>query len=214
VKRALSPAEEALMALFPELPSEELVLGDDVDEDERQRRALTFAELGLATAPLAPRPVLRDRLLKAALGHQRLGELRGRLAALFALDEGATSELVSRMNRPDAWLDGPLPGLSLMPLERAGLGQGLPAGSSALLVRLEPNAIFPEHQHFGDERMLILEGGLSLRDGATAAPTTAERGALVVSASGSRHVLRALADADGEECIAAVRIDGERAHTE
>ncbi|CAN5784147.1 cupin domain-containing protein [soil metagenome] len=79
------------------------------------------------------------------------------------------------------WTPSPAPGVSRMRLERNG-GELARATS---LVRFEPGALFPTHEHGGGEELLVVEGSTSDEHGEYLA------GDYVRSPPGSRHSLRA-----------------------
>lgn len=167
--------------------------------------AEAWATLGATLAPVVPRSIVRDRLLRAAAGRERLSpSLRDAVASLYSLSTDDTEALVARMNRASSWLPTPLPGLSLLPLTDAELPTDLmPDGPTRLLVRIEAGSRFPRHQHLGEEQMLILQGGLTT-DGGEHFGT----GSCAVSLPGSVHEF--VID-EGGDCIAAVRLsDGIR----
>jgi len=161
--------------------------------------------LSATLPPVLPRPVVRERLLRAAAGRDRLAQpLRDALSALYSHSADETDALIERMNRASSWLPSPLPGLSVIPLADADLPESfMPEGPSRLLVRIEAGSQFPRHQHVGDEHMLILEGGLTTDGGEHFGV-----GTCAISAPDSVHEFTI--DDDGD-CIAAVRLsDGIR----
>ena len=167
----------------------------EVDDKEHALRAL----LDDLTAEL-PRPLLRERVMRAALGVDRFpADLRARLQALFELDAAQTVDLVGRMNDAASWQAGPVPGLSLFAATPMEMPAGpLPDGPTRLIVRLEPGLPFPMHAHHGDEHMLVLEGGFVTDDGKRVGA-----GEMLSSTRDSEHAF--LVDED-DECIAAVKL--------
>ena len=161
-----------------------------------------WAALAAALPPVRPRPIARARLLRATAGRDRLPPpVREAMRALFGLSDEDAGALIDRVNTASAWLPGPLPGISILPLTPADLPRGpLPDGPTRLLVRIEPGLPFPAHEHLGDEAMLVLEGALTTDAGEVVGP-----GMCAHSAPGTRHALQIH---DGSDCIAAVRLGG------
>jgi putative transcriptional regulator len=69
------------------------------------------------------------------------------------------------------------------------------AGLVAALVRLDPGATFPDHEHGAEEQVLVLEGGYRCSTG-----VEVWRGGLDVRARGTSHAFTAL---EGVTCVCA-----------
>lgn len=130
----------------------------------RDRTASLYGTLALAARPIAPRSALRARL-DAATG-SRLARFGEALARFFAVSPPRALQLLERVDDPSRWSENPLPGLWLQHL-RGGpaLGEG-----DAGFVKFSPEMVFPRHRHVGEERVLILQGGLVYPDGRRLAP--------------------------------------------
>ena len=152
-----------------------------------------------------PRPILRRRVLAAALGRERFPPAaRDTLKRMFSLDDAALGVLLDRLNRADAWQPTPMPGLDVMMPGDAALPAGLASkGKLEILARLEPGTPFPHHAHLGEETVLVLEGGFTTSDGAHV-----RAGETLVMAPKTEHSF--VAD-DGDDCITATLLhDGIR----
>ncbi len=188
-----------------ELP--ELVLGL-LDEQARIRIAAHLAECEACTQhqnelldvtsalddslpAVSPSPELLSRITASVSGPERFAHLFARVAELFDLPEAEIRPLLARIDDPHAWEPGPGPGVKLISVNPG------PRAQHALtaLVRLDPGATFPMHDHFGPERVLVLEGGYRENDG-----TQVWRGELAYQASGTAHEFHAL---EGQPCVCA-----------
>ena len=70
------------------------------------------------------------------------------------------------------WLPMPIRGVRVRPL----------LGEKTLLVRMEPDTVYPEHEHAQAEQCYVLEGSITDSDG-----ITAYAGDFVCMAAGSKH---------------------------
>ena len=78
-----------------------------------------------------------------------------KLTQLFDLSGDALRAVFQRAAKPEAWSQGPLPGVLLFHFEGGPRVAELDSG----FVRLERGMPFPRHRHTASERVLILEGG-------------------------------------------------------
>jgi anti-sigma factor ChrR (cupin superfamily) len=102
-----------------------------------------------------------------------------------------------RVEQPDAWAPFLIEGLEMIPVTAGPKC----AGAIATLVRLQPGVRFPEHNHIGEETMLLLDGGFCETDGGE----EAWRGDEMFRGDGTGHAFVAL---PGVPCIAAAVIFG------
>ncbi|HUB95787.1 MAG TPA: cupin domain-containing protein [Stellaceae bacterium] len=93
--------------------------------------------------------------------------------------------LIGRTNWDDMQWDAFRPGIRVHWLYRTGAG-----GAEAALLRYDPGATVPLHEHLGWEHILVLRGSQS--DGTT----RYKEGALLISPPGSRHAI-----ASPEGCV-------------
>lgn len=120
-----------------------------------------FAEVVVPTSNVAPTASLRSRLLKDVGGivpyARYLDDMAEMLVGSRALLEGELRGLP----HPKTWVDGPVKHCRLFPCD---------AGSSLddvirSLVLMESGSTFPDHEHLGDEYILVLQGSLLNEDG-------------------------------------------------
>jgi len=137
---------------------------DGVYTPARAAYDAVVSELGFLAAPAAPRPALKDRLLKRisreAAAHERdfpAGRPSGAdevLPGVIAVRSGAAE-----------WIQTPVAGVAYKVLGRDP-GQG----RTTRLVRFSPGMRYPRHRHVGVEEIYIIEGelcvnGASLKTG-------------------------------------------------
>lgn len=145
-------------------------------------RVLEFLAGGLRPLPVPGR--LRERLLGAAGGPNRLLPFLDRMMALFDLPQTDAQGHLHSVDDDDAWEDM-LPGVRFRDFD-GGPALGDAHGG---LVRLQPGQAFPHHTHVGPERLLVLQGELVDDEG-----QHYRAGDLVESEDGSAHELRAVGD--------------------
>jgi hypothetical protein len=131
---------------------------DELDAFGRDVEDAAAVDLGLSYVinelPAALPPIgFRDRLLGAALPEHRLARYAEPIAALLDIDVTAAEALIGRIDDPSAWFDF-LPGISLLPVPAGPLAAGALRG----FVRVRAGVEFPEHEHLGDEAVMIMQG--------------------------------------------------------
>jgi putative transcriptional regulator len=147
-----------------------------------------------AAAPEAPSRSLRERVLRSARGGSDLGAYARRVGEMFDLPTARAEELLALAPRAQEapWVSAPLPGLGA---DAARLlhftGGARVAAHDCGFAHLAPGARFPEHEHLGDEWVLVLAGSAE-EEGSGAAWLP---GDLVHWPAGSRHAFRATGDA-------------------
>jgi quercetin dioxygenase-like cupin family protein len=130
-------------------------------------------------------PALRDLLRGAPLGG-RLHRFAEPLAQLMDVDLARARALLDHIDAPGAFEAGPFPGLDITLCHV----EGGPAVANAItgFVRVAPGLSFPEHEHLGEEHVLVLQGRLVERGtGLESGP-----GDIVTRAAGTSHELSAL----------------------
>lgn len=152
--------------------------------------------LAALVVPSEPPPGVLARVVAQMEGPGRFARFVEKVAAFFDLTRERTLALLESLSDPDAWLQGPVEGLQLMPVEAGPAKNGM----MAAFVRLAPGVRFPRHTHHGREWNLVLEGGFREDSGHEVWP-----GELLEKASGSAHDFVAI---EGPACIAAALIDG------
>jgi hypothetical protein len=131
---------------------------DELDAFGRDVEDAAAVDLGLSyvtnelPAVLAPAG-FRERLLDAALPDQRLARYAQPIAALLDIDLTAAQALIARIDDASAWIAF-LPGISLLPAPAGPLALGALRG----FVRVRAGVEFPEHEHLGDEAVMIMQG--------------------------------------------------------
>lgn len=189
--------------LEPRMPSAMLrherdALAEGTPREELAGGQRAVAALGLAGSPEAPPSLLRDRILASASRPGKFGRFADKVGRLFDLPTEAAVALTAKLEDPSAWMPFLVEGVSMIPVETGPAC----AGAIATLVRFEPGATFPAHDHRGSETMFVLDGGFR-EEGEGGHEVW--RGDELYSEDGSGHGLVAL---DGVPCIAAVVITG------
>ena len=123
------------------------------DVPDHRTADLGFAELSTELTPVAPAAGARERLLSAAKPEERLVRYAEPIAALLGIERAAACELIARIDDPNAWFEL-LPGISLLPAPGGPAVQGALRG----FVRVRAGVEFPEHEHLGEEAVMIMQG--------------------------------------------------------
>lgn len=141
--------------------------------------------IALAEAPVAPSPQARLRLMQATRPVQplTLTAHADKAAKFFDLPADKARKILEKACNPAAWSPAAVPGLSLFELIPGPAW----AQSDAGLIRFEPNVSFPHHTHMGEERVLMLEGGIRFADG-----SEQHAGDEVIMPAGSSHAFTVL----------------------
>lgn len=100
--------------------------------------------------------------------------LRQRLMERIAATEAPPSpkEMILTRGEDTPWTPSPYPGIEVRPL----------LGQKTLLVRMQPGAVYPSHEHRTAEQCYVLEGSVTDNSG-----VTAFAGDFVCMAAGSTH---------------------------
>lgn len=141
----------------------------------------------VATPTAAPATSRRDALLAAT--RDPLLAYAERVARLVQLPLAEARALLQRRVSDGGWEPGPGPGIHFLHVTP---GPAL-AGAVVGLVQSPAGQAFPEHEHLGEELVLVLRGGIE--DGAG---RCYEAGDLVSAPEGSQHSFRA---APGEDLL-------------
>jgi putative transcriptional regulator len=140
---------------------------------------------------VAPAPEVFRRLSGALVGAGRFEHLLPKLAELFDIEVSEARALLERAEDPAVWQTEMGPGVKVAPVAAGPKNEG----AFNVLVKLEPGAEFPHHEHGGRERVLVLEGGYRDVSG-----TEFWRGELDVRAEGTSHSFTGL---PGQGCLCA-----------
>lgn len=119
--------------------------------------------LGAATAPAAGAPPGLLARLEATLNEapHRYAPFYAKAAELFDLPESDVIAVLARLKDPAVWSFAGLPGIAKVKVA----GGPAVAQAETLLVRFNPGVRFPEHEHVGLERVLVLEGSYTDSNG-------------------------------------------------
>jgi quercetin dioxygenase-like cupin family protein len=141
----------------------------------------------LATVSVSPRPGGRAKLMAHALGSGRLAHYADAVAELLDLPVEAAQGLLDQVDVPASWTS------EVPPPAKAFWVPGGPLAAQCVrgFVRIPAGEPFPDHEHLGEERGLVLAGsfvdaalGRTLRPGDTFTMPAGTRHQPVVSADG------------------------------
>lgn len=135
----------------------------------QQGERLANAALGSLSdllARRAPSPSLRAKILEHLQPEERFARFAPALAQILDLDLTRTLALLARVDDPSAWFEA-LPGVAFLAVD----GGPRARGALRAFVRVRSGVEFPEHEHLGDEAVLIMQGHYrDLEDGAVYGP--------------------------------------------
>jgi putative transcriptional regulator len=120
-----------------------------------------FAEVVVPTSNLAPKPSLRSRLLKDVSEIVPYARYLDDMAKMLVGSPGLLEDELRGLPHPNTWDDGPVDHCRLFPCEA---GTTL-SNVIRTLVLMESGSTFPDHEHLGDEHILVLQGSLLDEDG-------------------------------------------------
>lgn len=148
--------------------------------------------------PSSPRPeALRARLLaETSRAPERYAPFTRALSELYDLPREDIRALLARSAEPGAWKHSGLPGIKKLSVQ-AGPSC---SGAQAYLVKFGAGQRFPQHQHSGIEKVLLMSGAYTEDSG-----KRYETGDLHVSQPGTTH---AFTIDDDEDCVAATLLHG------
>ena len=144
-------------------------------EAESEGAPIDAAEtLALAASPLSLAPAMRMRLTDALETTHRFDDLEHQVAELADLSIDQARELLLCVDAPSTrWDPGPTDDIALFNFEGGERVRNAVTG----FVRHAPGTKFPEHDHVGGERVLVLQGAFEDSDGVVyASGEIAERG--------------------------------------
>ncbi len=113
------------------------------------------------------------------------------LARFFDVEEASARQLLSQVDMPEEWMEGPDVGISVLPVA-AGPEK---VAALASLVKLPPGVTLSDHAHVGLEQLLVLEGGFADSQGNVVWP-----GEMLEMAAGTSHSMWGL---PGPPCVCA-----------
>jgi len=97
----------------------------------------------------------RARLLDAVASGGRLWRFDEKVAALLDITREAARQLLDLLDTTAIW-EHPMPGVSIYWVTGGPRVEGALCG----FLRISPGMRFPEHEHLGDETVLVLQGGM------------------------------------------------------
>lgn len=97
----------------------------------------------------------RERLLDAVAPGGRLWRFDEKVAALLDITREAARKLLDLLDTPEIW-EHPMPGLSIYWVTGGPKVEGALCG----FLRISPGTRFPQHEHLGDETVLVLQGAM------------------------------------------------------
>ncbi len=140
----------------------------------------------LVAAPESPPAALRSRLLDALAVTNRFDDLEESVAELTGLPREEAKALLLDVDRAHVWEPGPSEGVELFHFTGGEKVQGAVTG----FVRIQPGMAFPDHEHVGEEHVLVLSGTLEEQSGERYHP-----GEIAKMPTGSKHAFRAVGQA-------------------
>jgi predicted ChrR family anti-sigma factor len=152
----------------------------------------TLAQLALDLPAETPPPALRERLMESTLG--RYQAFSDKLAMLWDLGRDKAVALLDALANA-AWEPSGIPGVDLIHVQAGPRVAHADAG----FIRFAPDLPFPHHGHQGDEKQLVLDGGMVDDKGCAFHP-----GDFTYQADGSTHSF--VAGAEG--CVLATLLEG------
>ena len=154
---------------------------------EYRLSAEALANLALSLPRVTPSPHVRERVMKSVSTTNRFEMFAARVAELIDVSVDKARELVGRIDDATAWMATHVPGV---------FSYDLPVGPAAVdavvgFVRVRPGQVFPDHEHMGDEAMLVVQGSCIDSYG-----TVMRRGDLIRMPPGTHHDFKALPGPD------------------
>lgn len=124
---------------------------------ERYRsEAEAISDLAATLPPLKPSLDLKARIMDNIEPVGRFRRFVDSTAELIDVSKTRALELLEQIDEASNWEPGPTPAVSLFHIE----GGPETAGAIVGFIRIEPGEPFPEHEHHGTERVLVLQGAI------------------------------------------------------
>lgn len=149
--------EYALELLSPERAAEveTALAGDPALRATLDELRQVVGALPDALPPVTPSASARSRLLAAAEAKPRLVAFTDQLAGFLSVAQTKARELLESIADESLWEASPWPGVRLFHIDLPGQYVGADVG----FVHVEAGLHFPYHEHLGEERVLVLQGG-------------------------------------------------------
>lgn len=134
-------------------------LGSLPPAEKAQFRSRVQSGCPVCTAALNEFAETADYLAMCAPSVQPPSGLRERVLNVAKREPGGDGRPAMTIVRRDdsAWLESPFPGVQMKPL----------LGQKTVLVRMQPGAVYPKHEHREAEQCYVLEGSVTDSDGVT-----------------------------------------------
>ena len=200
----MSHKQDSLVTLCRKLESS-LGAADNLSDIETAASALNSLDelsrrLDRADQTMQPGPAVKQNLLASIRRDTPNAGFVERLMTMFDLPRVAIQRILRRIPRQAGvpgkpWQEPGLEGVYLLHFS----GGPRVAGADCGLIYLEPGALFPNHQHLGQELALVLQGNI-LED----ARHLYRPGDRVLKRAGSRHSFTATKD---EPAVIAVTLE-------
>jgi anti-sigma factor ChrR (cupin superfamily) len=149
---------------------------------EYRLSAEALANLAMSLPRTAPSPQVRERVLESISTTNRFEMFAAQVAELIDVTVDKARELVGRIDDAKSWMATHVAGVFSYDLPVG------PAVADAVVgfVKLHPGGVFPDHEHMGDEAMLVVQGSCIDSSG-----TVIRRGDLIRMPAGTHHDLKA-----------------------
>ncbi len=141
---------------------------DDLLDDQLDGRLDTVADAlaeidraevdGVASGVVAG----RARLLASLESTHRFDDLEASVAELLDVDQQVARQMLLDVDRASVWEEGPSASCALFHVDGGEKVRDAVTG----FVRVVAGSGFPQHEHLGDETVLVLQGAFRDRDGA------------------------------------------------
>ena len=143
--------------------------------------------LALASPAAAPSEALTARIERSVATTHRFEDLEGRVAELLDVTPRDAAAMLLSIDDPSRWVPAfGAPTSAPVELLHASGGPAV-AGAVTGFVRMAPGTAFPEHEHVGEETVLLLSGSCEDASG-----EVFHRGDVARMRPGTRHHLRAI----------------------
>jgi anti-sigma factor ChrR (cupin superfamily) len=149
---------------------------------EYRLSAEALADFALSLPRSTPSPAVRERVMKSVSTTNRFEAFAAQVAALIDVSIEKARDLVGRIDDAKSWMATHVPGVFSYDLPVG------PAVADAVVgfVKLSPGATFPDHEHMGEDTMLVVQGSCIDTHG-----TVMRRGDLVRMGGGTHHEFKA-----------------------
>ena len=182
---------------LPDGEREALVAALDADVSLAARLAelrevmAAYAGVAAQTPPNAAERI--DAIMDEVSRTNRFAHLAGTVAELLAIGRDEALTWLAGLDEPSNWGPGVLPGTRMwaVPTDREDLG--------VVWLKMPPGMEFPQHEHLGDETVLVVQGRYIDHEGRLHPP-----GSILREEPGTDHSFRIAEDGPEFICLALV----------